>query len=389
MSPLSMREIALLEVSQFMRESPEPFSPSTTVSKLTGYFYKTNLYEVPVVGEGKIGLVTLRDLLKIVHPHRTRLRRIWRFVGTLTPDRRILEAADLMFRRDTRAIPIVEEGRVVGILSQVEIAQALSSAQELGEIPVKKAMKHPVITIEKESKISSARKLMLDHRISHLPVSDRKRLLGIITAKNIVYHFIIPAGGTKLGERIGELIGRLNGQVKGIVDPHPLTLDPQTSCLEAAKGFTEQGKSACIVTGVGGELSGILTPRELVSLLLRSRVEEERVPISITGLTDEEGFFETSLVEDKIRRVIEKNMRFYPQIEEVTVRLKKRDIGGKRTRYELTTRIHGPAKQFYAEAHGWDLLTATDDLCNKLDGLLKRMKQEPRKRPTRRKVRRP
>ena len=389
MSSQSIRDIALLKLSQAMREGPEAFSPSDTASKLIGYFYETDLYEAPVVGEGKIGLVTLRDLLRVVHPHRTRLRRIWRFVGTLTPDSRILEAAEIMSRNDTRAVPIVEGNHVVGIISQVEVTRALSSAQELREIPVRKVMKHPVITVEKGSRISSAMRLMLDHRISHIPALDGKRILGVATARKIVYHFISPASGTEPGERVGEAIGRLDGPVEGIVDPQPFTVDPQTPCLEVAQGFTEQEKSACIVTGVGGELLGILTPKEIVSLLLRLRVEEEGVPIYIVGLTDEEGFFEVSVAEEKIRRVIKKNMRFYPQIEEVTVRLKRRDVGGKRTRYQLKARVHGPVRQFYAEAKGWDLLTALDELCNDLDSSLKRAKQEPRKRPTKRKIHRP
>ncbi|MCD6263698.1 CBS domain-containing protein [Candidatus Bathyarchaeota archaeon] len=389
LSSPEVRDIALLEASQLMREAPEVFSPSDTASKLLGYFQETGLYEAPVVGEDKVGLATLRDLLKVVHPDRTRLRRIWRFVGTLTPDRRVYEAAELMSRNDARAIPIVEWGDVVGILSQVEVTKALSTTRDLREIPVSKVMKHPVIVIEKQSKISSARRLMLDHGISHLPVLDGERLLGIVTAMNIVYHFVAPVSGTEPGERIGEAIGRLDGPVEGIMDLHPFTVGPQMSCSDVARGFVEEEKSACIIEGVGGELLGILTPREIVSLLLRLREGEERVPISIVGLTDEDGFFEASVAEEKIRRLIERNIRFYPQIEEVTVKLKRRDIGGNRTRYEIKALIHGPLRQFHAEAKGWDLLTALDELCNDLDRSLRKVKEEPRKRPTQRKISRP
>lgn len=389
LSYLSLREVALLGASQVMREVPEAFSLSDTVSRLIGYFYKTNLYEVPVVGEGKIGLVTLRDLLKVVHPERTRLRRVWRSVGVLSPDSRVSEATELMSQSDTRAVPVVDDGRVVGILSQVEVTRALSSVRELREIPVTKVMKHPVITIEKGSKISSARRLMLNHRISHLPVLDGTNLIGIVTARKIAYHFIAPASGTEPGERVGEAIGRLDGPVEGIMESDPFMVETQTPCLEVARGFTNQEKSACIVMGVEGELLGILTPREIASLLLRSRIEEERVPISIIGLTEEEGFFETAVAEEKIRRVIERNIRFYPQIEEVTVRLRRRDVGGARTRYELTARIHGPYQQLYAEAKGWDLLTALDELCDDLDRSMKRAKPEPKRQPSQRKIQRP
>jgi CBS domain-containing protein/ribosome-associated translation inhibitor RaiA len=376
------------QVSQFMREVPDIFSPSDTASKLLGYLYKTDLYEAPAVGEGKIGLITLRDLLNVVQPEKTKLNTLWRFVEVLSPDRPIQRAVEAMFENDTRAVPIVENGRVVGILSQVEVAKAFSEAQELKEIPVAKIMKHPVITIEKGSKLSSARRLMLDHNISHLPVLDGPNLVGVITAKHIAYHFIIPATGTEPGERIGRSIGRLDGPVDGVMDPKPFTEDPQTTALQTACIFGEEEKTSCVVTGVGREVLGILTPRELVTLLRELLTEEKRLPISIVGLKQED-FLESAAAEEKIRRVIEKNIRFYPPIEEVTVVLDRRNVGGNQTRYEATASIHGPYRQFHTTARSWDLLVLFDELSKELDRALRKKKQELQKSPRQRRIGRP
>ena len=388
MSSPSVREIAMQQVSQFMREVPEVFSPTDTASKLLGYLYKTDLYEAPVVGEGKIGLITLRDLLNVAQPNQTKLSNLWRFVEVLTPDKPIQRAVEAMFQNDTRAVPVVENSKVIGIISQVEVAKAFSEAQDLKEIPVAKIMKHPVITIEKGSKISSARRLMLDHKISHLPVLDGPNLVGVITAKHIAYHFIIPATGTERGERIGETIGRLDGPVEGVMDPKPFTEEPQASALETACVFGEEEKSSCIVTGVGKEVLGILTPKELITLLRGILTEERRLPISIVGLKQDK-FFEAAAAEEKIRRMIEKNIRFYPPIEEVTIVLNSRNVGGNQTRYEATARIHGPYGQFHTKEQSWDLLALFDELCEELDRMLRKKKQETTKRPKQRKTSRP
>lgn len=396
MSSPRVKEIAILEVSQFMREVPRVFSPSDTASKLLGYFYETDLYEVPVVGEGKIGLITLRDLLNIAQPSQTKLSNLWKFVEVLSSDKQISQAIEAMFQNDTRAVPLVEKGKVVGIISQVEVAKAFSNAQELKEIPITKLMKHPVITIEKGSKISSARRLMLDHKISHLPVLDKLSLIGVIIAKHIAYHFIIPERGTDRGERIGESVRRLDGPVEGVMDPKPLTLEPQISALETACVFGEEEKSSCVVTGVGKEVLGILTPKELITLLRGLLTKENRVPISIIGLKEDD-LLESSEAEEKIRRVIEKNIHFYPPIEEVTVVLERRNVGGNQTRYEATAHIHGPYEQFFSKKQSWDLLVLFDEISKELDGLLRKKKQEltehskQRKigKPTQRKIGRP
>jgi len=389
LSSPSVKEVAMLQVSQFMRTVPRVFSPSDTASKLLGYFYETDLYEAPVVGEGKIGLVTLRDLLNVVQPDQTKLNNLWKFLEVLSPDEPISQAIEVMFQNDTRAVPIVEDNKVVGIISQVEVAQAFSNARELREILVTKIMKHPVITMEKGSKISSARRLMLDHKISHLPVLDRLNLVGVITARNIAHHFIIPEKGIERGIRTPEMIGRLDGPVEGVMDPTPFTVEPQTSALETTRVFGEEGeKSSCIVTGVGREVLGILTPKELVTLLRGLLAEEKKLPISIIGLKQDD-FFEASAAEEKVRRVIEKNIRFYPPIEEVTIVLNRRNLGGNRTRYEATASIHGPYRQFHTTAGGWDLLAVFDELCDEVDRSLRRKKQELLEQPKQRRIGRP
>jgi len=384
----SIKDIAMLQVSQFMRVAPRVFSLSDTASKLLGYFYETDLYEAPVVSEGKIGLVTLRDLLNVVQPDRTKLGSLWRSVESLSPDRPISQAVEVMFQNDTRAVPIAEDNKVVGIISQVEVAKAFSNARELKEIPVTRLMKHPVVTIEKGSKVSSARRLMLDHKISHLPVLDGVNLSGVITARSIAHHFIIPERGIERGLRTPEMIGRLDGYVEGVMDPTPFTVEPRISALETANIFKEGEKSSCIVTGVGREVLGILTPKELVTLLRGLLAEERKLPISIIGLKQDD-FFEASAAEEKVRRVIEKNIRFYPPIEEVTVVLDRRNPSGNRTRYEATARIHGPYRQFHTTAGGWDLLAVFDELCDELDRSLKRKKQELIEQPKQRKIGRP
>jgi ribosome-associated translation inhibitor RaiA len=116
-----------------------------------------------------------------------------------------------------------------------------------------------------------------------------------------------------------------------------------------------------------------------MGLITRLRAEEE-LPVYIMGLSDED-FFESSIAEDKLRRVVERGMRFRPDITEVSVRIKRAQRKGERTRYDLTARALSPNDQTIAEAEGWDLLETFDELCSTLERALRRTKQEqPRQR---------
>jgi ribosome-associated translation inhibitor RaiA len=119
---------------------------------------------------------------------------------------------------------------------------------------------------------------------------------------------------------------------------------------------------------------GIVTPRELISLITRLRVEEE-LPVYIIGLSDED-FFERAVAEEKVRRVLQKGMKFRPDINEISIRIKSSKTRGSRTRYELTARALSPEGQINAEARGWDLIKVFDELCDTLGKAIRKSKPE-------------
>ena len=102
-----------------------------------------------------------------------------------------------------RHIPVVEKGKVIGIVSDRDMYKALgpksnSSAlennktgTELHVIPkkVKNIMRRGVISISPESNASQAAALMADHKIGALPVVKEGKLVGIISATDILIVF--------------------------------------------------------------------------------------------------------------------------------------------------------------------------------------------------------
>jgi len=81
-------------------------------------------------------------------------------------------------------------------------------------------------------------------------------------------------------------------------------------------------------------------------------------------------------------------MRFRPNINEVSIRIKKNRAQGNRTRYELTARALSPEEQINAEAQGWDLLGVFDELCDTLGKAIRRTKPEAPRQSRRRRFRR-
>ena len=99
-----------------------------------------------------------------------------------------------------RHLPVLEEGRVVGVVSQRDLFRsALAVALGYGEraqktllktLRVKEVMSEPAITISAEATIREAARLMVEHKIGCLPVVEGSTLVGIVTETDILRYIV-------------------------------------------------------------------------------------------------------------------------------------------------------------------------------------------------------
>ncbi len=124
--------------------------------------------------------------------------RMTRFARSLTSEATLAEALELMRSMDVRHLPVVQDLRVVGMVSDRDLRRARGSHRSedtaIGEI-----MSVQVVTIEPEKPISCAADLILVRRIGALPVVDDDRLIGILTSTDLLDHCLEalcdPGGG--------------------------------------------------------------------------------------------------------------------------------------------------------------------------------------------------
>lgn len=118
-------------------------------------------------------------------------------VVTLTRGQSIPFARELMALKRLRHLPVVDEqGLLVGLVTHRDLlAAAISSLAPLTQdereelqfkIPVAEVMREHVWTIDPEAPADAAARLMLDHRIGCLPVTEGRRLVGILTEADLV-----------------------------------------------------------------------------------------------------------------------------------------------------------------------------------------------------------
>lgn len=108
-------------------------------------------------------------------------------VLTVTGDTPVREAVALLAERKIGAVPVVEGGRVVGIMSERDVIYGLKSdGAAMLDWTVGRIMTAPAITVTPGSEIMSALSLMTRRRIRHLPVVEGEALLGVVSIGDLV-----------------------------------------------------------------------------------------------------------------------------------------------------------------------------------------------------------
>lgn len=96
-------------------------------------------------------------------------------------------AADLMKKGGFRRVPVVDEGKLVGIVSDRDVREH-SGYLELTRVTA--AMTADLQTVTPKMSVEDAARLMIEHKIGGLPVVDDGKLVGMITTTDVLKAFL-------------------------------------------------------------------------------------------------------------------------------------------------------------------------------------------------------
>ena len=96
------------------------------------------------------------------------------------------EAAEKMIEGGVGAVVVMEDGvRLTGIITERDLLRAVAQRARAAEARVRQWMTESVITIEPDTPIEEAAKMMFERNFRHLPVSRDGRLLGIVSLRRL------------------------------------------------------------------------------------------------------------------------------------------------------------------------------------------------------------
>ena len=131
----------MILVRHVMTEAPRTLGPDRTAADAANLMEQYDVGVVPLAdGDTLVGLVTDRDLVVRVlakrrDPQEVKLGEVaTEKLVTVTPDTDLGSARDLMAEHKVRRLPVIKDGRLVGIVALGDIAVQIASKRAVGEV---------------------------------------------------------------------------------------------------------------------------------------------------------------------------------------------------------------------------------------------------------------
>lgn len=134
-------------------------------------------------------MTTVAQLLRLKAEHHQQ-------VHTIGPEQMVLDALRLMADKNIGALPVVDNGQLVGVVSERDYARKmiLKGRSSVGT-PVSAIMSSKVITVDSQQNVATCMAIMTDNRLRHLPVLENGELLGLLSIGDLVKEAIAEQAG--------------------------------------------------------------------------------------------------------------------------------------------------------------------------------------------------
>jgi CBS domain-containing protein len=121
-------------------------------------------------------------------------------IWSIVPEATVFEAIQLMADKNVGALLVIDKGRLVGILSERDYTRKVAlRGKSSKQTAVKEILSGQIIHVTPTHTVEECMRLMTDHRVRHLPVLDKDRILGVVSIGDLV-NWIISAQSTTIHE---------------------------------------------------------------------------------------------------------------------------------------------------------------------------------------------
>jgi len=340
---------------------PTIIEPTETLSSVINKITRNKAYDVFCIN-GKSTLSTnILSLLNAKNITRMKVEPYLSPVPYVTPNDSIQKVSHIMTHYRTREVPVVSKNKIIGVVRAKQILKLLSSKDNKW-IKANLIYTQNPITITADESLSSAKRIMINKKIDHLPVINKDKIKQVLTSSHLI-EAIIPKESLGRFSRGANRVHKLESRIGNIGSTRIPQCSPNDNLNKILKSMLKTDTTCCLVN-LWDNLQGIITFRDILGLLA-SKIETQ-IPLFIVGIPEDQR--DANLISSKFKKTLKRLQQSYSEIHEARVSIKKQRSGGKKEgKFDVTIMIstshHSP---LIYKSVGFDLSEVLEDLSQKL-----------------------
>jgi len=249
----------MTKVKDVMTRDPVYVSSNSIVTKARSIIRDYGYRALPVVDNGYlVGMVSRGDILRVTSSKtNVTVKGVMSdSVVTTSPNDDLFSTAKSLIDAGVRQLPVIQDNKLVGIISAMDI---LSSFVDHDYNPVKKSvgdvMVTDVISCKPDDEVSKIWNSMYKKSLSGLPVLKTGEVIGIVTSLDLM------KGSVRISKESGKT---RTAKVSKVMKTPALTTRPESSIINAAEFMVTKGVSRLPVVDEKKKLVGIVDVEDIL-----------------------------------------------------------------------------------------------------------------------------
>lgn len=343
-------------------EKPVIIQPDSTVSEAISAIIHNNSFDA-FCREKHVTLnVNTRDLLLGKDIAHMKVRSFLHPISSLQKGDTIEKAVNILTHNRIRSAPVVENDELIGVVYARDILKLVAGLDNKW-IKANQIFTANPLVIENKTLLSTARMLMSNKRLDHLPVVKKDKISQVLTSHHMLYT-ILPSERVGKADIGSKKINRLESPVGNLGTNKMADCAPMDDLNKILDEMLHADTTFCLVS-LWDQLQGIITYRDILNLL-STRVKS-KIPLFIVGMPKEDN---SGIIAEKFTKTLERLQRVYPDVQEAKVYVKKHHGTGSRYNYDVSTTIITPHQRYMFSRTGYDLSKVFDEISGRLMRLL-------------------
>lgn len=125
--------------------------------------------------------------MKLVDTIRSILKHKGGQIWSVSPDELVYHALELMSDKETGALLVISDGKLVGVFSERDYARkVILHGKSSKELQVREVMTSPVIFVTPKHTVDECMTIMTNSRVRHLPVVEDENVVGVVSIGDLV-----------------------------------------------------------------------------------------------------------------------------------------------------------------------------------------------------------